>query len=145
MIEQLLPGCGIMVSEGVVRDLRLHIPWTSLTSAPIEIHLDTLELDAIYDLEAALAAAVAHDKKPATPQQEAEQPPMQEKGGSESEGGWGAWVVTKVRNNVSITVEKLLVRLRFQGYLITLRMDRLDCHSVNYLWERAVVVRYAPL
>lgn len=139
VVEQLMPGCGIIVTEGVVRDLRLHIPWTSLTSAPIEIHLNTLELDAIYDPEAALAATAARDRKPVTPQEEGEEPLVQERAGSESEGGWGAWVITKVRNNVSITVEKLLVRLRFQGFLITLRMDLLDCHSVNYLWERAVV------
>ena len=129
-----------MITEGLVRHLRLHIPWTSLMSAPIEIHLDAMEIDAVYDPEAAMAAAAAAQgkRKQGLAEAAVEEPILKE--GAEVEGGWGAWVITKLRNNVSVTVQKLLVRLRFEGHIITLRMEALSCHSVNYLWERAVVV-----
>lgn len=46
-IERIFPGCGIYIKSGILHHLSLHIPWTSLTSSPICIRLENLELEAV--------------------------------------------------------------------------------------------------
>ena len=46
-IERIFKGSGIYIKNGVLQHLRLHIPWTSLTSSPIVITIEGLELEAV--------------------------------------------------------------------------------------------------
>ena len=46
-IEKIFPGSNLLIKNGVVNYLKLQIPWMTLTSSPIIITIDSLDLHAV--------------------------------------------------------------------------------------------------
>ena len=42
-ISKALPLCPLNLKSGIIRELRVHIPWTTIRSQPVEITMDTIE------------------------------------------------------------------------------------------------------
>ena len=102
-LNALLPAeTALHLRRGFAKELRLHIPWTSLLSAPIEIQLDTVECI----LSPTTSTAAQHrpsrqrqDHKPAPP------PPS-------ALPEWIQSRITRIVANATVRVRNLIIKLR---------------------------------
>merc|ERR1712100_373658 len=111
-IERIFPGCGIYIKSGILHHLSLHIPWTSLTSSPICIRLENLELEAVAIttnelpdwVKKALFSSVDDVQGIIGSKSTANVSSKSTTTDSKEESGWGAWMIRKISNNITLEV-----------------------------------------
>lgn len=58
---------------------------------------------------------------------------------NKEESGWGAWVIRKISNNITILVKNVNIALEHKGKLCSVEIEEISISSCNHLWEEAFV------
>lgn len=126
--ELLPPSLPFTFTRGFVRELRISIPWTSLTSTPIHIRVDTVEVVATTREDAALAAARAGGKggAPVAPA-----PPAPAPAAPSTLPEWIQSRIMRVLANIRLTMTNVVLKYRHRHVALVAAIRTLDVSSAN--------------
>jgi hypothetical protein len=133
--ELLPPSLPFTFTRGFVRELRISIPWTSLTSTPIHIRVDTVEVVATTREDAALASARAASGgggkgggggAPAPPL-----PPPPPPAAPSTLPDWLQSRIMRVLANIRLTMTNVVLKYRHRHVALVAAIRTLDVCSAN--------------
>ena len=126
------------LSKGFIKELRVHIPWSSITSAPVEVTFTGVEAVLTFNPNASKQPSAAAPTPPATPR--ASVPPggpstPTSASAEEESGGWASELITKIIANLSIHVHELSLKYLERDVCACLRLHSLSLHSTDPSWR----------
>ncbi|XP_016140243.1 vacuolar protein sorting-associated protein 13B [Sinocyclocheilus grahami] len=110
--------------SGHIHELRIHVPWTKLSSEPVVITINTMEcilklrdgatVSVLFDLFLLLSA------------------------------GYVQSLIRRVVNNVNIVVNNLILKYVEDDIVLSVNITSAECYTVDDLWDRAFMDIIAP-
>lgn len=149
-IIENLTNIPITFKSGVIHELRIHIPWTRITSEPVVVTINTLEFVAkLKDGNNMPSKTDGTQSTPHSPntsfttaentenqsqlnsaqQQQQQNPPT----------GYMQSIIAKILANVCVIINNVIVKFVEDDIVLSINMKSAECFSVNNLWEKAFV------
>eukprot|EP00884_Botryococcus_braunii_P012745 jgi/Botrbrau1/21471/Bobra.0216s0079.1 len=134
-LSSLLQGLPITVSRAFAKQLTISVPWTALSTQPIQLVLDTVEV--IVDVAAAPASRWPSEQLPSSPHAPADT-------GPQAEEGPGTWMeslsgyLVRVLADMGLTLRNLVLKLRTPSAQATLACDIIRVVTASDDWRSAV-------
>lgn len=132
-----LTNIPIAFKSGVIHELRIHIPWTRITSEPVVVTINTLEFVAkLKDSESlnqstnSLNKSADISNSETVPDANAVQPVPT---------GYIQNIISKILFNICIIVNNVIVKFVEDDMVLSFNMKSAEFFSVNDLWEKAFV------
>ena len=134
-IEELLSSMApFEMKSGNVKQLTVHIPWTSIGSEPIEITFESVECTIkLKDLSLSSKNKPTETRQPAKETQPSIDQPQAP--------GYLQGLISRISNNVILHVNNLLVKVIEEqcDLLMSVSVKQLNCCTANDNWEKAFV------
>ena len=115
--EALAFPAGLELTRGFIKELRIHVPWTALTSRPVEVTLTGVEIVVsrvgVHHPAAArrtVALAAADTSQPELSAQEAEELRRAASADADADETWFQSLITRIAANVSVKLNHFSVR-----------------------------------
>jgi vacuolar protein sorting-associated protein 13B len=144
-----LTNIPITFKSGVIHELRIHIPWTRITSEPVVVTINTLEFVAkLKDIHSTRnstntsntsfsnlnkSTSSNHfsnsESQSLQLQQQVAAPPA----------GYIQNIIKKILCNICIIVNNVIVKFVEDDMVLSINMKSAECFSVNSLWEKTFV------
>jgi vacuolar protein sorting-associated protein 13B len=148
-----LTNIPITFKSGVIHELRIHIPWTRITSEPVVVTINTLEFVAKLkdtpgkspNTSAASSSNLNKSQSANQPQQTPDAsstPPAPTAQVSQQQpvpAGYIQNIITKILFNICIIVNNVVVKFVEDDMVLSVNMKSAECFSVNHLWEKSYV------
>ena len=126
------------LSKGFIKELRVHIPWSSITSAPVEVTFTGVEC-VLHFNPTAEETPTPLLTPPATPRAQSTLPPTAPTTPSnppeDDSGGWASDLITKIIANLSLHVHDLSLKYLEGDVCACLRLPSLSLHSTDPSWR----------
>ena len=126
----------------------MHIPWSSITTAPVEVTFTGVECVLNFNPHAATPSPSTNPTPPATPRSLPTPSPTTLTSSSsssssssqsdpppEDSGGWASELITKIIANLSLTVADLSLNYLEGDVCACLRLHSLSLHSTDPSWR----------
>eukprot|EP00026_Physarum_polycephalum_P000024 Phypoly_transcript_00024.p1 GENE.Phypoly_transcript_00024~~Phypoly_transcript_00024.p1 ORF type:complete len:3164 (+),score=487.99 Phypoly_transcript_00024:116-9607(+) len=122
----------VHVLSATIRELRIHVPWTALTSAPVEIFITSLEIH--------VAAKAKNDSIVVPPpeiQEKIDEEVSEEEAAVDLLGGW----IDQILANISIRVENLVLKYQSGDVIVSVSSKLLEMvsSSSHPIWAKQFV------
>ena len=145
--NELLPaGAALRLRRGFAKELRVHIPWTALFSAPIEVRLETIEcilspVD-VHDVAGGSPLSASRSPKP-SPAPATASPAAAAAGGSGSSSipEWLQSRISRILGNATLRVNNLILKLVHGDAVLMASLRSLTVASADPAndWAPAIV------
>lgn len=137
-----LTNIPITFKSGVIHELRIHIPWTRITSEPVVVTINTLEFVAKLKKE-----TPTNQETNTTPTKTSEQPQpdvvpttvVQQQQQQAPPAGYMQNIIARILANICVIVNNVIVKFVEDDIVLSVNMKSAECFSVNALWEKAFV------
>lgn len=139
--------------SGHIHELRIHVPWTKLSSEPVVVTINTMECilklrDGATDDSESCASSSTSRSAPegsraavrARRQQQQQQGPS----GPDLPPGYVQSLIRRVVNNVNIVVNNLILKYVEDDIVLSVNITSAECYTVDELWDRAFMDISAP-
>ena len=134
-IEELLSSMApFEMKSGNVKQLTVHIPWTSIGSEPIEVTFESVECTIkLKELSLSSKSKASEVRQPAKETQPSIDQPQAP--------GYLQGLISRISNNVIIHVNNLLVKVIEEqcDLLMSVSVKQLNCCTANDSWEKEFV------
>lgn len=117
LASELAFPTGLELTRGFIRELRIHVPWTALTSRPVEVTLTGVEIvmnrvsaHQPAAVRRTVALAAADTSQPELSAQEAEELRRAASADADADETWLQSLITRIAANVSVKLNNLSVR-----------------------------------
>ena len=155
MLQQSLGiPAAFTLSKGFIKELRVHIPWSSISSAPVEVTFTGVECVLNFNPAATTTPSPSTSSTPPTTPRTTNSPPHPTSQTaiissssspppstdpppppSEDSGGWASDLITKIIANLSIHVDDLSLKYLEGNVCACLRLHSLSLHSTDPSWR----------
>ncbi|RNA25162.1 Vacuolar sorting-associated 13B [Brachionus plicatilis] len=130
----------IAFKSGVIHELRIHIPWTRITSEPVVVTINTLEFVAkLKDVESLNHSTSSLNKSAEVPPSEPGSPIPEENAAQPVPTGYIQNIISKILFNICIIVNNVIVKFVEDDMVLSFNMKSAEFYSVNELWEKTFV------
>ncbi|XP_067217864.1 intermembrane lipid transfer protein VPS13B-like isoform X4 [Chanodichthys erythropterus] len=139
-----------MFLSGHIHELRIHVPWTKLTSEPVVITINTMECilklrdGATDDNESCTSSSTnrstSESSKAASKPRRVQQAPSD----PDLPPGYVQSLIRRVVNNVNIVVNNLILKYVEDDIVLSVNITSAECYTVDDLWDRAFMDIIAP-
>ena len=139
-IEEALRGIvPFQLKSGSVKQLTVHIPWTSIGSEPIVLTLDSVECTIKLSdlLKSTLSSSTDNTKSNKTPSNVSTEPDQQQ---SQTPGYIGG-LLNRISNNIVLKVTNLLLKIieDRSDMLFSISFKEIEFFTANELWKKQFV------
>ncbi|KAI5620879.1 vacuolar protein sorting-associated protein 13B-like, partial [Silurus asotus] len=124
--------------SGHIHELRIHVPWTKLSSEPVVVTINTMECilklkDGSQDEnESSTSSWSASEKnvpKPRRVQQSSPDPDLPP--------GYVQSLIRRVVNNLNVVINNLILKYVEDDIVLSVNITSAECYTVDEQWERA--------
>ncbi|TSK20268.1 Vacuolar protein sorting-associated protein 13B [Bagarius yarrelli] len=131
--------------SGHIHELRIHVPWTKLTSEPVVVTINTMECilklkDGSQDEnESSTSSWSASEKsvpKPRRVQQNSPDPDLPP--------GYVQSLIRRVVNNLNVVINNLILKYVEDDIVLSVNITSAECYTVDEEWERAFMDITSP-
>ncbi|XP_060756090.1 intermembrane lipid transfer protein VPS13B-like isoform X4 [Neoarius graeffei] len=131
--------------SGHIHELRIHVPWTKLSSEPVVITINTMECilklkDGSQDEnESSASSWSASEKsvpKPRRVQQSSPDPDLPP--------GYVQSLIRRVVNNLNVVINNLILKYVEDDIVLSVNITSAECYTVDEQWERAFMDITSP-
>uniref|UniRef100_A0A9J8BQX9 Vacuolar protein sorting 13 homolog B n=1 Tax=Cyprinus carpio carpio TaxID=630221 RepID=A0A9J8BQX9_CYPCA len=136
--------------SGHIHELRIHVPWTKLSSEPVVITINTMECilklrdGATEDNESCTSSSTnrstSESSKAASKPRRVQQAPSD----PDLPPGYVQSLIRRVVNNVNIVVNNLILKYVEDDIVLSVNITSAECYTVDDLWDRAFMDIVAP-
>ncbi|XP_073702990.1 intermembrane lipid transfer protein VPS13B [Garra rufa] len=136
--------------SGHIHELRIHVPWTKLSSEPVVITINTMECilklrdGATDDNESCTSSSTnrsaSESSKAASKPRRVQQAPSD----PDLPPGYVQSLIRRVVNNVNIVVNNLILKYVEDDIVLSVNITSAECYTVDDLWDRAFMDIIAP-
>ncbi|XP_051575064.1 intermembrane lipid transfer protein VPS13B-like isoform X3 [Myxocyprinus asiaticus] len=136
--------------SGHIHELRIHVPWTKLSSEPVVITINTMECilklrdGATDDNESCTSSStnrsVSESSKNASKPRRLQQAPSD----PDLPPGYVQSLIRRVVNNVNIVVNNLILKYVEDDIVLSVNITSAECYTVDDLWDRAFMDVISP-
>lgn len=138
-----LTNIPITFKSGVIHELRIHIPWTRITSEPVVVTINTLEFvaklkdNSSQQQQNSTSRSSKSDLKSNLEGAAMPNPNL----GSQAAvpAGYIQNIITKILFNICIIINNVVVKFVEDDMVLSVNMKSAECFSVNHLWEKTYV------
>jgi vacuolar protein sorting-associated protein 13B len=151
VIEELT-NIPITFKSGLIHELRIHIPWTRITSEPVVVTINTLEFVAKLKEQdngsfnktntSSINNSTNNINKSTSSSnlgQLSEEQPLQQQQQQPLPTGYIQNLINKILANICIIVNNVIVKFVEDNIVLSFNMKSAECFSVNNQWEKAFV------
>lgn len=130
----------ISFKSGVIHELRIHIPWTRITSEPVVVTINTLEFVAkLKDSESLNQSTSSLNKSAEVSPSEPISPLPEPNSTQPVPTGYIQNIISKILFNICIIVNNVIVKFVEDDMVLSFNMKSAEFFSVNDLWEKTFV------
>ncbi|XP_027028317.2 vacuolar protein sorting-associated protein 13B isoform X2 [Tachysurus fulvidraco] len=131
--------------SGHIHELRIHVPWTKLSSEPVVVTINTMECilklkDGSQDEnESSTSSWSASEKsvlKPRRVQQNSPDPDLPP--------GYVQSLIRRVVNNLNVVINNLILKYVEDDIVLSVNITSAECYTVDEQWERAFMDITSP-
>ncbi|XP_058602808.1 intermembrane lipid transfer protein VPS13B isoform X2 [Onychostoma macrolepis] len=136
--------------SGHIHELRIHVPWTKLSSEPVVITINTMECilklrdGATDDNESCTSSSTnrsaSESSKAASKPRRVQQAPSD----PDLPPGYVQSLIRRVVNNVNIVVNNLILKYVEDDIVLSVNITSAECYTVDDLWDRAFMDIVVP-
>ncbi|CAF0864916.1 unnamed protein product, partial [Brachionus calyciflorus] len=143
-VIESLTNIPITFKSGVIHELRIHIPWTRITSEPVVVTINTLEFVAkLKDFDTSLNTSNLN-KTPQSPTPESSSTTTTTTTSENNPAqpiptGYIQNIISKILFNICIIVNNVIVKFVEDDMVLSFNMKSAEFYSVNELWEKTFV------
>ncbi|XP_059402985.1 intermembrane lipid transfer protein VPS13B [Carassius carassius] len=129
--------------SGHIHELRIHVPWTKLSSEPVVITINTMECilklrDGVMDdnescTSSSTNPSASESSKAASKPRRVQQAPSD----PDLPPGYVQSLIRRVVNNVNIVVNNLILKYVEDDIVLSVNITSAECYTVDDLWDRA--------
>ncbi|XP_035381767.1 vacuolar protein sorting-associated protein 13B isoform X2 [Electrophorus electricus] len=124
--------------SGHIHELRIHVPWTKLSSEPVVITINTMECilklkDGAQDENESSASSRSVSEKSVPRPRRVQQSPTD----PDLPPGYVQSLIRRVINNVNIVVNNLILKYVEDDIVLSVNITSAECYTVDELWDRA--------
>ncbi len=144
-VVEELANIPIKFKSGLIHELRIHIPWTRITSESVVVTINTLEFVAkLKDHDSSSSQAgnttgnssfgnqnVSVDESMLKEQQQQQQQQMP--------AGYIQNIITKILFNIQLIVNNVIIKFVEEDMVLSFNMKSAECFSVNSKWEKIFI------
>ena len=146
VVEELV-NVPIKFKSGLIHELRIHIPWTRITSESVVVTINTLEFVAkLKDQDSSSSQAFNATSNSSfgnqntssddsllkeQAQQQQQQQPMP--------AGYIQNIITKILFNIQLIVNNVIIKFVEEDMVLSFNMKSAECFSVNTDWEKMFI------
>lgn len=128
VFRKLLRPLGFEITRGFVKEIRISIPWLSISSTPIEIKVDTVEFILEPASKATSTSKTQDDEENDT---ENEKEDESSSSSSSSGGGWIQSLLTNILANIRVKIDNVIVKCVHKDIVLSLGMESLHFFTAD--------------
>jgi vacuolar protein sorting-associated protein 13B len=136
-IQKLVPTLPIIFQSGIIHELRIHIPWIRITSEPIVVTINQIELVIVLNKE----QTSTNDSPLPFPNETNSDPILlqQQQPTTPEQSNYVQTVLARILNNVHIIVNNLIIKFVEDDIVISLSSRTAECYAVNQNWLKSFI------
>jgi vacuolar protein sorting-associated protein 13B len=143
-VVEELANIPIKFKSGLIHELRLHIPWTRITSEPVVVTINTLEFVAKLknqDSSTPQAANTTCNSSFGSQNASAEESLLkkQQQQQPQMPTGYIQNIITKILFNIQLIVNNVIIKFVEEDMVLSFNMKSAECFSVNSKWEKVFI------
>ena len=143
-----LTNIPIKFKSGLIHEMRIHIPWTRITSEPVVVTINTLEFVAeLKEFDPSKSSQNTSNLSPNTSlpnspsssnlNQSAENQNQQQQ--QQVPAGYIQNIITKILFNIQLIVNNVIIKFVEDDIVLSFNMKSAELFSVNDQWEKSFV------
>ncbi|KAG9283570.1 vacuolar protein sorting-associated protein 13B [Astyanax mexicanus] len=131
--------------SGHIHELRIHVPWTKLSSEAVVITINTMECilklkDGVQDENESTTSSRSASEKSVSKPRRVQQSPTE----PDLPPGYVQSLIRRVVNNVNIVVNNLILKYVEDDIVLSVNITSAECYTVDELWDRAFMDIISP-
>jgi hypothetical protein len=151
-IQPLLVSSGLCLDQGTLGELKLSIPWMSLTSSPVTIEIKQVRvvlslsdhIETSFSQKPLSSGFSIDDVEDSVSDAGSDINEAKEATGKGKGEGWIHKLLSKIISNVNFIIEDFSVCLKHEHVKFHFKLDRLEAFSIDSLFNRAFVELEGP-
>ncbi|XP_039544806.1 vacuolar protein sorting-associated protein 13B-like isoform X5 [Pimephales promelas] len=139
-----------MFLSGHIHELRIHVPWTKLSSEPVVITINTMECilklrdGAADDSESCGSSSTNRSASESSRASAKPRRVQQNPSDPDLPPGYVQSLIRRVVNNVNILVNNLILKYVEDDIVLSVNITSAECYTVDELWDRAFMDIVSP-